>query len=111
MSRWIVIGRVMRIHYRMVMNSGYLCDGFRMYWRGAVDFCQPTEFDAWDQLEAAIRVRLEFAGLSPVDVVVDVSGHHRAVRVLVTRAGHKLRRRAYGLDRFADHKAAHGSSW
>lgn len=105
--RWIIIGSVRRISYRMVMSSGYVCDGFQMCWRGARDWCQPWEFDDWAQLQWAVERRLSFVGLELVDIVADVP--HHDIRVLVKRNGRKLRCRAYAPLR-RDHKDAQRSS-
>lgn len=84
-ARWIVVGLVKRIRYRVVGNHGYLCDGFWMNWRGRKDWCQPVEFDDWVELEWAVTRCCELRGLQPEAVVVDCAGEYRAVRVLVRR--------------------------
>lgn len=82
-QRWIVIGEAERCFVR-IRNWG-VPNGFRMYWRGKVDWCQPFEFDSWTWVRSAIKVRLEMAGLRLVGETEPRDSGRWEVKCLVQR--------------------------
>lgn len=64
--RWIVIGEAERA-YVVIGNCGYP-DGWKMRWRGSVDWCQPCQFIRDEDLISAIKTRLRIAGLAPIQI-------------------------------------------
>lgn len=86
-SRWITIGEVERRSIRLgnCVFPNALC----MQWRGRVDWCQPFEFVKWENVEAAIRTRLDIASMNVLGIVCLVPQNAwdglRPVRVHVCR--------------------------
>jgi hypothetical protein len=60
-ARWIIIGTVQRAYVRLG-NCGFP-NGWRIDWRGRVDWCQPSEFIRGADPASAVRTRLRIAGL------------------------------------------------
>ena len=95
--RWLTIGTVKLDHYVTMANCGFP-RGLRLNWVHRADWCQPWQFLNWEDLQGAVRRRLNLAGLELVAMASRVQRRYGEIvlRVLVVRwRRRKLRKRAH----------------
>lgn len=69
-SRWIVVATVRR-RFIVMRNCGFP-NGIVLFWRGKIEWCQPSEFLQWDQVDRAVRIRLGIAKLRTLAIACKI---------------------------------------